>query len=68
MLLKILIIIMLLFIFGSLFTALYHLIKGTQSEQVVKALTWRISISIVLFLLLMIGFYTGVIGNPNPHP
>jgi len=68
MLLKILIIIMLLIIFGSLFTALYHLMKGGQSEQVVKALTWRISISIVLFLLLMIGFYTGVIGNPNPHP
>lgn len=68
MLLKILIIIMLFFIFGSLFTALYHLMKGAQSEQVVKALTWRISISIVLFLLLMIGFYTGVIGNPNPHP
>ena len=68
MLLKILIIIMLLFIFGSLFTALYHLMKGNQSESVVKALTWRISISLVLFLLLMIGFYTGVIGNPNPHP
>ena len=68
MLLKILIIIMLLFIFGSLFIALYHLMKGNQTESVVKALTWRISISLVLFLLLMIGFYTGVIGNPNPHP
>ena len=68
MLLKILIIIMLLFIFGSLFSALYHLMKGNQSESVVKALTWRISISLVLFLLLMIGFYTGIIGSPNPHP
>lgn len=68
MLLKILIIIMLLSIFGSLFTALYHLMKGDKNESVVKALTWRISISLVLFLLLMIGFYTGVIGNPNPHP
>ena len=68
MLLKILIIIMLLFIVGSLFTALYHLMKGNKSESIVKALTWRISISLVLFLLLMIGFYTGVISNPNPHP
>lgn len=68
MLLKILIITILLFIFGSLFVAFYHLMKGERNEKVVKALTWRIGISITLFLLLMIGFYTGFIGNPNPHP
>lgn len=68
MLLKILIIIMLLFIFGSLSISFYHLMKGERNEKVVKALTWRIGISITLFLLLMIGFYTGLIGNPNPHP
>jgi hypothetical protein len=42
--------------------------KGEHNEKVVKALTWRICISITLFLLLMAGFYTGFIGNPNPHP
>jgi Protein of unknown function (DUF2909) len=68
MLLKILILIMLLFIFGSLFISFYHLMKGENNEKVVKALTWRIGISITLFLLIMIGFYTGFIGNPNPHP
>ena len=68
MLLKILIIIMLLFIFGNLFISFYHLMKGERNEKVVKALTWRVGISITLFLLLMIGFYTGLIGNPNPRP
>lgn len=68
MLLKILIILMLLFVFGSLITAFYHLMKGESNEKVVKSLTWRIAISISLFLLLMIGFYTGFIVNPNPRP
>ena len=68
MLLKMFIIIMLLFVFGSLFISFFHLMKGERNEKVVKALTWRIGISITLFLLIMIGFYTGLIGNPNPHP
>jgi hypothetical protein len=68
MLLKILIIIMLLLIAGSLLSALVFLMKGDKlDELVVKALTWRISLSLVLFLLLMLGFYTGVIGHrPSP--
>jgi hypothetical protein len=68
MLVKLLIIFMLLLIAGSLFSALYYLMKGDASQKIVKALTWRISLSLVLFLLLMLGFYTGVIGHPNPHP
>ncbi len=67
MLVKILIIIMLILIAGSLFSALFYLMKGeTQGKHVVKALTWRISLSLVLFLLLMLGFYTGFIGHPQP--
>jgi len=67
MLLKILIIIMLLLIAGSLFSALFFLMKGnSRDERMVKALTWRISLSLVLFLLLMLGFYTGIIGHPQP--
>lgn len=68
MIIKILIIIMLFLIAGSLFSALFYLMKGDKSERTIKALTWRISLSLILFILLMVGFYTGVIGHPNPHP
>ena len=65
---KILIIITLVLIAGSLFSALYYLMKGDTSERTVKALTWRISLSLVLFLLIMLAFSTGIIGPPNPRP
>jgi Protein of unknown function (DUF2909) len=68
MLLKIIIILMLLAIFASLFSALFYLLRGDKSDRTVKALTWRISISLTLFLLLMTGFYFGVVGVPNPRP
>ncbi len=46
----------------SLGSALYYLVKDKgQSERTVKALTVRITFSIVLFLLLMLGFYFGLI-------
>ena len=67
MLVKILIIVMLLLIAGSLFSALFYLMKGNgRDKRMAKALTWRISLSLVLFLLLMLGFYTGIIGHPQP--
>ena len=46
----------------SLGSALYYLIKDKgQSDRTVKALTVRITLSIVLFFLLMLGFYFGLI-------
>lgn len=65
MLTKIAIVLMLVLILGSLFSALYYMIsdKG-QGERTAKALTVRITLSIGLFLLLMLGYYTGVIGHP----
>ena len=46
----------------SLGSALYYLIKDKgQSDRTVKALTVRITLSIVLFLILMLGFYFGLI-------
>ncbi len=62
MLVKIFIIVMLLLIIGSLFSALALLYKDNGSgERTVKALTVRISLSIALFIFLMLGFYFGLI-------
>lgn len=59
---KVVIIVFLVLIVASLGSALYYLVrdKGT-SERTVKALTVRISLSIVLFVLLMAGYYFGFI-------
>lgn len=62
MLFKFIVISMLLVIGYSLFSALYHMMKGTKHDaRMVKSLTWRVGLSILLFSLLMLGFYTGVI-------
>lgn len=62
MLVKLFIIIMLILIVGSLFSALTFLYKdGGKGERTAKALTIRISLSIVLFICLMLGFYFGII-------
>jgi len=53
---------MLILIVGSLFSALTFLYKdGGKGERTAKALTIRISLSIVLFICLMLGFYFGII-------
>jgi len=62
MLVKIVIIVMLLLIVGSLFSALTFLYKDDgKGERTVRALTLRISLSITLFIFLMLGFYFGII-------
>ena len=61
---KIAVVLMLILILGSLFSALYYLIKDKGSgERTARALTIRISLSILLFGLLMLGYYTGLIGR-----
>ena len=61
-LIKVIVIIMLLVIVGSLFSGLFFLYKDQgQGTRMAKALTIRISMSISLFLLLMAGFYLGII-------
>ncbi|MGR3985031.1 MAG: twin transmembrane helix small protein [Gammaproteobacteria bacterium] len=62
MLLKLIIIILLLFVVGSLFSALYFLITdASKSKRVVKSLSWRIALSLFILLLLFIGIQSGLI-------
>ena len=62
MLIKTGIIILLVLIVASLFSALTFLHKDQgQGERTARALTIRISLSILLFVLLMLGYYFGVI-------
>ena len=60
--LKILVILFLVFIVGSLASALYFLVTDRgSSERMARALTVRIVLSVVLFALLMLGYYSGLI-------
>jgi hypothetical protein len=62
---KAFILLVLLVILGSLGSGLYYMIKDRgQTDRVAKALTWRIGLSLTLFLLLFILFATGII---EPH-
>jgi hypothetical protein len=62
MLIKTVVILMLLAIFASLFSALVFLFRDKgRGDRTARALTWRIGLSLTLFLLLMAGFYFGVI-------
>ncbi|MDX1915374.1 MAG: twin transmembrane helix small protein [Methylophilus sp.] len=61
---KIVIVIALLVIIGSLFSALFFLVKDKSGhDRTVKALTIRISLSIILFTLLIIAARFGLIGH-----
>ncbi|MFN2308289.1 MAG: twin transmembrane helix small protein [Gammaproteobacteria bacterium] len=65
MLINIFIVLVLLAILGSLASGLIFLVRDNgQSDRTVKALTVRIGLSVLLFLILMLGIYTGVI---KPH-
>jgi hypothetical protein len=59
---RIVVILFLVVIVGSLFSALYYLVRDKgRGERTVKALTLRIALSVTLFLLLMLGYYFGFI-------
>jgi hypothetical protein len=63
--LKILIVVVLAVIIGSLATGLLHLIKDEgKSKRMVRALTVRIALSVLLFIILIAGYFTGLI---QPH-
>ncbi|MBY0268703.1 MAG: twin transmembrane helix small protein [Burkholderiales bacterium] len=59
---RIIVILFIIVILGSLGSALYYLVKDRgATERTAKALTIRIALSITLFLLLMLGFHFGLI-------
>ena len=69
MLTKIIVVLFLLAIIGSLFSGLFFLMRDKgASERTVKALTVRVSLPVLLFILLMIGFATGVLQPHAPFP
>jgi len=65
MLVKIIVILLLIVIIGSLSSGLFFLVadKG-RGDRMIKALTWRIALSLVAFALLMMGYLGGLI---QPH-
>jgi amino acid transporter len=62
---KIIIVLLLLAVLASLASGMFFLIndKG-ESDRTVKSLSIRITLSIALFLMLIIGYFTGMI---QPH-
>lgn len=59
---KIVVIAFVLLIIASLGSALFFLVTGQSgSRRVVKALAIRVGLSVTLFLLLMAGYYFGLI-------
>ena len=65
MIVDIIVIVILLVIVGSLFSGLFFMLKDHgQSNRALKALTVRITLSLLLFALLMIGYWTGLL---HPH-
>lgn len=62
---KILIVLALLVIIVSLGVALRHLmLDGERSQRTVKALTWRVGLSLALFFALWLGYKVGLL---HPH-
>jgi len=69
MVLRIVVIVMLFAIVASLGSALFHLSRGRgDSDKMVRALTLRIGLSIVLFVLLMVAWYMGLIAPHGLRP
>jgi len=62
---KIIVLSLLLIVIFSLGTALVHFVRGGgDPDKMLKALTWRIGLSVGIFILLLIGQAMGWI---TPH-
>ena len=66
MLIKYLIVAVLIAIVASLGSGLYFMLKDKgESNRMVNSLTVRITLSVALFILLFVAWYTGAL---QPHP
>ncbi len=67
LLFKLIIVLLLIFVVVSLFTALYRLNRDdANSDRIVKALAVRVGLSILIFVLLLLGSKFGLI-TPNTN-
>jgi len=60
---RIVVILFLALIVGSLVSALVFIVKdrGQNRTRAARALAWRVGLSITLFVMLMAGYYFGLI-------
>jgi len=66
---KIIVVLFLFAIIASLGSGLFYLVKDKgSSNRTVRALTVRISLSVLLFMLLMLGYLTGLLQPHGIHP
>ncbi len=66
---KIIVVLFLFAIIASLGSGLFYLVKDKgSSNRTVRALTVRISLSVLLFVLLMLGYLTGLLQPHGIHP
>ena len=65
MIFKIIVLVLLAIVLIALGSALYHLVSNKgDSDKLLKSLTWRIGLSVFIFVLLFIGQAIGLI---TPH-
>jgi hypothetical protein len=64
MIFKIVILSLLFVVLISLGSALVAMAKGDKSDKMLRSLTWRIGLSVAIFILLLIGQAMGII---TPH-
>ncbi|MBL8377100.1 MAG: twin transmembrane helix small protein [Burkholderiales bacterium] len=65
---KIVVVILLLLVLASLASAMFFLVKdGGRTKRTVRTLTLRISLSVLLFAFLILGYQMGWI-VPNQQP
>ena len=64
MIFKIVILSLLFVVLIRLGSALVAMAKGDKSDKMLKSLTWRIGLSVAIFILLLIGQAMGII---TPH-
>lgn len=69
MLIKAFILVMLVAILIALGSAVFAMLGPKRGrDRMARALTWRIGLSVVLFLLLLAGFASGILQPHQPFP